>query len=138
VRLRLRGWAAAAIARRPSLCVKARSRIGRPVVAAGVLHTRPRQRRRDARMQLLVAITDEHIFVLEYRARMLSVTVGRVLEDLPRAGVVAQWQQRRLIPGVRVELSWPHEHVFLTGTLRPGPDTDALLGQLASDEFTEL
>ena len=73
------------------------------------------------------------VYLLDCRRRTLGPRVGGVLNHLPRSGLVAQWQHRRL--GVRAELSWPEEHVFLTANARPGPQTDLAIGLLMGSEL---
>jgi hypothetical protein len=117
------------------LLENARSRIGRDVHGATVLvidsglfgaATRPGQR-------LVIAITDDDVYLLVYRARTLAPSLGGVVRHLPRAGVVVQW--RHCLLNVNVELAWPAQHVFLTGQACPGSQTDSVLGQLMSSEL---
>jgi hypothetical protein len=114
----------------------AQARIGRPVHAATVLAVGagPLSGLRAGRAEhVVLAVTDEHVYLLDYRRRTLGPRVGGVLSHLPRSGLVAQWQRRRL--GVRAELSWPEEHVFLTANARPGPQTDLAIGLLMGSEL---
>jgi hypothetical protein len=112
------------------------ARIGRPVHAAtvlavgagalrGLIAGRPEH--------LVLAVTDEHVYLLEYRRRTFAPRVGGVVTHLPRSGLVAQWQRRPL--DVKAELSWPDEHVFLTGRARPGAQTDRAIGLLMGSEL---
>src|SRR4051794_17150482 len=116
----------------------AQARIGQPVHAAVVLTlgggglTALTTSRR-GREQLLLAVTDEHVYLLDYQPRTLAPRVGGVVAHLPRSGLVAQWRRRRL--GVSAELSWPEEHVFLTGRAPPGPQTDLAIGLLIGSEL---
>lgn len=74
------------------------------------------------------------MFVLQLRdLRPLALTVGGVLARLPRAGLVAHWRPRLL--GVRAELSWPDEHVFLRGDVPRDPRSDHLIGLLTVSEL---
>lgn len=82
----------------------------------------------------LLAVTDEHVYLLEYRRRTLAPRVGGVVAHLPRRGLVAQWQ-RRALGAVSAELSWPEEHAFLTGRASPGPQTDQAIGLLMGSEL---
>jgi len=112
------------------------SRIGRPVHAATVLSVGAGALRgliAGRAEHLVLAVTDEHVYLLDYRRRTLAPRVGGVIGHLPRAGLVAQWQRRRL--DVKAELSWPEEHVFLTGRARLGAQTDRAIGLLMGSEL---
>jgi hypothetical protein len=82
---------------------------------------------------LVVAITDDEVYLLDYRARTVAPSVGAIVRHLPRSGVVVQWRRRLL--DVKIELSWPDQHVFLSGGASPGSQTDRVLGQLMSSEL---
>jgi hypothetical protein len=114
----------------------AQARIGRSVHAATVLNVGA-----DAlgglvagrAEHLVLAVTDEDVYLLEYRRRTLGPRVGGVVNHLPRSGLVGQWKRRRL--DIKAELSWPDEHVFITGRARPGPQTDRAIGLLIGSEI---
>ena len=113
------------------------ARIGRHVHAATILQLGTRTidallPRRDSE-QILLAITDEHVYLLECQRRTLAPQIGAVLEHLPRNGLVATWKRRRL--NVKAELSWPEQHVFISATARPGAHTDHVIGLLMGSEL---
>lgn len=115
------------------------ARIGRPVHAALVLELGAGAVARalvpgQHPEHLVLAVTDEHVYLLEYRRRTLAPRVGGVVAHLPRSGLVAQWQ-RRALGRVSAELSWPEQHVFLTGRASPGPQTDLVIGLLIGSEL---
>ena len=112
------------------------ARIGRPVHAATVLTVGAGALRGvlgGRSEHLVLAVTDEHVYLLDYRSRTFAPRVGGVVGHLPRTGLVAQWQRRRL--AVKAELSWPEEHVFVTGRARPGAQTDRAIGLLMGSEL---
>jgi hypothetical protein len=112
------------------------ARIGRPVHAATVLTVGAGVLRGllgAQSEQLVLAVCDEHVYLLDYRARTFAPRVGGVVTHLPRTGLVAQWQRRGL--DVKAELSWPEEHVFVTGRARPGAQTDLAIGLLMGSEL---
>jgi hypothetical protein len=114
----------------------AQARIGRPVHAALVLSVgagAPRALATGCREHLVLAVSDEHVYLLDYRQRTFAPRVGGVVAHLPRSGLVAHWQRRRL--GMTAELSWPEEHVFVAARARPGPQTDLAIGLLMSSEL---
>ena len=81
----------------------------------------------------MLAVTEEHVYLLDYRSRTFAPRVGGVVAQLPRTGLVAQSQRRRL--DVKAELSWPEEHVFISGRARPGAQTDLAIGLLIASEL---
>lgn len=135
---RLAHIAAAATGSENWLLEQARSRIGRHIHAAAVLvvHAGPLGGTRRGAEQLVVALSEDDVHLLDYHARTIAPGVGGVVQHLPRAGVVAQWHRRLF--DVKVELSWPDQHVFLTGGMRPGQQSDRLLGQLIASELDQL
>ena len=121
---------------RVSLTEAAQARIGCRVHAAIVLELGPRGPAAllGTRSEpVLMAITDGDVYLLDCRRTTLGPRVGGVVDHLPRTGLVSQWKRRRL--DVRAELSWPHAHVYLTATTRPGPQTDLAIGLLMSSEL---
>lgn len=137
MRQRLRRRMTGALQRAPtSLADAAQARIGRPVHAAIALELGARGPTAllGARSeQMLLAITDLDVYLLDCRRTTLGPRVGGVIDHLPRAGLVSRWHHRRL--AVKAELSWPEAHVYLTGRARPGQQTDHAIGLLMSSEF---
>lgn len=84
---------------------------------------------------LVIAITDDDVYLLDCRAHMLARGMGRVVRHLPRSGVVVQW--RRLLLDIRIELWFAEQHVFLTGAARACPQTDHVLGLLMASELAQ-
>jgi hypothetical protein len=114
----------------------AQARIGRRVHAAIVLELGargPATLLGGRSEPMLLAITDDDVYLLDCRRTTLGPRVGGVVDHLPRGGLVSHWQRRRL--DVRAELSWPEAHVYLTATTRPGPQTDLAIGLLMSSEL---
>jgi hypothetical protein len=120
------------------LLENARSRIGRDVQSAAVIlvDDGPLGAAAWRGERLVIAITDDEVYLLDYRARTFTPSFGSVVRQLPRSGVLVQWRRRVL--DIRVELSWPKQHVFLTGTACLDSQTDRVLGQLMSSEFEQL
>lgn len=115
----------------------ARVRVGRDVRGATVLALDGGPLGAAARRgeQLVIAITDDEVYLLDYRARTLAPSLGAVVRRLPRKGVVVQWRRRVL--DIEVELWWPERNVFLTGKACLGSRTDRVLGQLMSSELEQ-
>lgn len=134
---RLARLAAAATGSEQWLLETARSRIGRDVLAATALDidAGPLGRARRGE-QLLIAVTDDDIYLLDYRSRTIGPTIGGVLQHLPRSGVLVQWRRRPM--HLKLELSWPEQHTFITGAARPGAHTDRVLGELIGSELEDL
>jgi hypothetical protein len=119
-----------------SLADAAQARIGRQVHAAMVLELGRRGPRAllGARAeQVVLAITDLDIYLLDCRRTTLGPRVGGVIDHLPRTGLVSQWRRRRL--DVKAELSWPEDHVYLSARTRPSQQTDHAIGLLMSSEL---
>jgi hypothetical protein len=119
-----------------SLADAAQARIGRPVHAAIVLELGARGPTSllGARSeQVVLAITDLDVYLLDCRRTSFGPRVGGVVDHLPRTGLVSQWHHRRL--RVKAELSWPEAHVYLTARARPGEQTDHAIGLLMSSEL---
>jgi hypothetical protein len=83
--------------------------------------------------RVLLAVTDEDVYLLDCRRTTLGPRVGGVIDHLPRIGLVSQWHHRRL--DVKAELSWPEAHVYLTARARRGEQTDHAIGLLMTSEF---
>jgi hypothetical protein len=121
---------------RMSLAEAAQARIGRRVHAAIVLELGvrgPAALLGGRSAPMLMAITDDHVYLLHCRRTTLGPRVGGVVDHLPRDELVSHWQRRRM--DVKAHLSWPEAHVYLTATTRPGPQTDLAIGLLLSSEF---
>jgi len=119
-----------------SLADAAQARIGRPVHAAIVLDVGargPSVLLGGRSEQVVLAITDLDVYLLDCRRTTLGPRVGGVVDHLPRTGLVSQWHHRRL--QVKAELSWPEAHVYLTARARPGQQTDRAIGLLMSSQF---
>ena len=119
-----------------SLADAAQARIGRPVHAAIVLDIGargPSVLLGGRSEQVVLAITDLDVYLLDCRRTTLGPRVGGVVDHLPRTGLVSQWHHRRL--QVKAELSWPEAHVYLTARARPGQQTDHAIGLLMSSQF---
>ncbi|MEA2130860.1 MAG: hypothetical protein QOJ85_3751 [Solirubrobacteraceae bacterium] len=130
------GRAASLLGAPPSLADAAQARIGRQVHAAIVLElgTRgPTTLIRTRTERVLLAVTDEDVYLLDCRRTTLGPRVGGVIDHLPRIGLVSQWHHRRL--DVKAELSWPEAHVYLTARARRGEQTDHAIGLLMTSEF---
>ena len=88
---------------------------------------------------VLLALTQTTVYLLELRdLRPLSLTVGGVLQALPRDELVAHVKAQRVRGRVRVELSWPQRALFVYGRARPGHAVDELAGRLAADELERM
>src|SRR3954470_12945068 len=88
-------------------------RIGRAVIAAAPLRVRRPGGPRARPEHVLLALTDETVYVLWFRdQRPFGARVGGVLEALPRGELVAHWSPR-LGGRLRAELSWPDHGRFL-------------------------
>jgi hypothetical protein len=93
---------------------------------------KPRKPRR-----VVLALTDQDIWLLEFRHWGIGFTIGAVRGRLPRDGLVAHWRHRRWIwPAVwRAELSWPDSATYVEGEMITGDDADRIMGLLASDSL---
>ena len=87
--------------------------------------------------QMVIALTDADLWLLEYRYRVIGFTVGAPLCHLPRHGLVANWRRRRFTwPAVwRAEFSWPFMATNIEAALVSCNDTLRLMGLLDADEF---
>jgi hypothetical protein len=87
--------------------------------------------------EVVIALTDEQIWLLDVRDWAVWFSVGRVLGHLPRRGVVAHWYRRWWAwPTVwRAELSWPESSTYVEGSLPSCKDTERLIGLMTMDEL---
>lgn len=88
---------------------------------------------------VVLALTEDDLWILEFRSWAVGFDVGGVLCRLPRFGLVSQWRHRAWAwPAVwRAELSWPEIATYVTGSLIGGQDADRIMGLLAADEFAD-
>jgi hypothetical protein len=107
----------------------AERRIGRPVHVAVPLLV---DRRPGAPVRLLVALSDDTVYLLELRG---SRNVGGVTAALPRTELVAHFHRR--LRRLRAELSWPDRQAFIAGRLTPGAAADELIGLVTADELEQ-
>ena len=84
----------------------------------------------------VIAITDEHVYLLQQRTHPLGAALGGVIAHYPLAGAVATWRRRPLT--IAAEISWPDEHAFLAGRMPLGAHTERVLGLLTASEFAHL
>jgi hypothetical protein len=119
------------------LLENARSRIGRDVQSAAVIvvDDGPLGAAAWRGERLVIAVTDDEVYLLDYRPRTFTPSLGCVVRQLPRSGVLVRW--RRRLVDIKVEFSWPKQHVFLTGTACLDAQTDRVLGQLMSSELEQ-
>ena len=106
---RLAARAAAILGNDDALLTAARARLGERVhaavildVGAGILSALLPRRSAE---QLLLAVTDDDIYLLECQRRTLAPKVGGVRHRVPRASLVATWKRRRV--AITAELSCP-------------------------------
>jgi hypothetical protein len=88
-------------------------------------------------LRIVVALTDDSLYLVELRSGAVSFSVGTVLCRFPRYGLVAQWRHRWWAwPAVwKAELCWPGAFTFVEGALMAGADADRLMGLLVADDF---
>ena len=128
-----------------SLALACERRLGQVVLAASTLNVhrvvspagnlRPRHP-----LRLALAMTDEDLWLLEFRYWIVGFDVGAVLCRFPRRGLVGQWCHRWWgWPAVwKAELSWPALATYVVGSLLWGDDADRIMGLLAADEFATV
>ena len=83
--------------------------------------------------QLLLAVGDEHVWLLDCRRRTLAERPGAVRHRVPRSELLVTSRRRRL--HVDVELSWPAGELFIAAGARRGPATDRVIGLLLADDL---
>lgn len=83
--------------------------------------------------QLLLAVGDEHVWLLDCRRRTLAERPGAVRHRVPRTELLVTSRRRRL--DVHVELSWPAGGLFIAAGARRGPATDHVIGLLLADDL---
>ena len=81
-------------------------------------------------LRVLLARTDDALYLLEYRYRVLACRVGGVICDLPRRGLVAQCKRQPWAWPMtwRAEFSWPDAATFMAGALMASDEADRLVG----------
>jgi hypothetical protein len=91
-------------------------------------------------LRVVLAMTDEDLWLLEFRYWVVGFDVGAVLSRFPRCGLVSQWHHQWWgWPAVwKAELSWPTLATYVVGSLIGGDDADRIMGLLAADEFATL
>lgn len=82
--------------------------------------------------QLLLAVGDEHVWLLDCRRRTLAERPAAVRHRVPRTELLVTSRRRRL--DVHVELSWPAGGLITAGARR-GPATDHVIGLLLADDL---
>ena len=134
---RLAARAAAILGNDDALLTAARARLGERVhaavildVGAGILSALLPRRSAE---QLLLAVTDDDIYLLECQRRTLAPKVGGVRHRVPRASLVATWKRRRV--AITAELSCPDQQLHIVATTRPGPSADRVIGLLMNSEL---
>jgi len=87
--------------------------------------------------EVVIALTDDHFWLLDVRDRALWFSVARVLGYVARRGLVAHWHRRWWAwPTVwRAEFSWPESSTYIEGSLPNCKDTEKLIGLLTTDEL---
>ncbi len=90
-------------------------------------------------LRVVLALTEDDLWLLEFRYWALGFDVGGVLCRFPRAGLVSQWRHRSWAwPAVwKAEMSWPELATYVTGSLLGGDDANRIMGLLAADEFDD-
>ena len=83
--------------------------------------------------QLLLAVGDEHVWLLDCRRRTLAERPGAVRHRVPRSELLVTSRRRRL--DVHVELSWPAGELFIAAGAQRGPATDRVIGLLLADDL---
>ena len=88
-------------------------------------------------LRLVLAMTDEEVWLLEFEYWVVGFHVGAALCCFPRAGLVTQWRHRWWAwPAVwNAELSWPWLGTYVVGSLIGGDDADRIMGLLTADEL---
>ena len=116
----------------------AERRVGAAVHAA--VPMRLHERALGSNPQLLLALTDDTVYVLELRDRrpVAGLKVGGVTAAIPRDELVAHFERRRLSGRVRAELSWPQRQAFIAGDLPNDELAEELIGLIAADEIDRL
>jgi hypothetical protein len=87
--------------------------------------------------RMVVALTDEEVWLLELRYRVMGFMVGVPLCQLPRRVLVANWRRRRFRwPAAwQAEFCWPYQAVFIEGDLVDAEDAERIMGLLTADEL---
>lgn len=119
-----------------TLSVRVQRRV-HEVIRAAVLVTLTRGAVADAltlgpRRQVVLALTDERVWILEHR---WPSAIGGVIADYERGETVLHTHRRPLARRHRIEISWPASHGFLVGTIPACEASDLLIGHLAADEL---
>jgi hypothetical protein len=129
--------AAAIVGNDDTLRAAAQARLGERVhaavildVGAGALHALLPRRGAE---RLLLAVTDDDVYLLECRRRTLAPRLGGVRHRVARASLIATWQRRRL--AIRAELSCPAQQLHIVATARLGPSADRVIGLLMNSEL---
>ncbi len=119
-------------------------RLGRVVEVASVFYVRravsPNGRFGSPKpMRVVLALTSDALYLLEFRYWLFGLSIGSVLSRLPRHGAVPHCRHRWWAwPSPwRVDLAWPELVLLVVGELPGGPDSDRIVGLLASDEFED-
>jgi hypothetical protein len=129
--------AAAIVGNDDTLLEAAQARLGERVhaavildVGAGTLHALLPRRRAE---QLLLAVTDDDVYLLACRRRTLAPMLGAVRHRVARESLIATWQRQRL--AITAELSCPDQQLHIVATTRPGPSADRVIGLLMNSEL---
>jgi hypothetical protein len=125
-----------------TLVIACERRIGQRVRVASTLHVRrvesPAGRARPCKPErMVIALTDNDLWLLAYRYWVVGFSIGAVLCHWPRRAAVVHWRRRWWTwPSVwRLELSWPARGFYVEGDLMGGLDADLLIGLTTSDDF---
>jgi hypothetical protein len=88
-------------------------------------------------LRLVLAMTDEDLWLLELRYWVVGFDVGAALCRFPRPGLVTDWRHRWWgWPAVwKAQLSWPALATYVAGSVIGGDDADRIIGLLAADQF---
>jgi hypothetical protein len=91
------------------------------------------------RLRVVLALTAEAVYLLEFRYWLVGMSVGPVISCLPRDRLVACCRRRWWAwPSPwRAELCWPEAALFLAGELADGEDAQKLIGLLTAGEFEQ-
>ena len=120
-----------------SLLTAAHARLGERVhaavildVDAGILSALLPHRNAE---QLLLAVTDDDVYLLECQRRTLAPKVGGVRHRVARTNLIVGWQRRRV--SITAELSCPEQQLHIVATARPGPSAERVIGLLMNSEL---
>jgi hypothetical protein len=91
-------------------------------------------------LRVVLALTEDDLWLLEFRYWTVGFDVGAALCRFPRLGVISQWSHRAWAwPAAwKAELSWPELGTYVVGSLIGGDDADRIMGLMAADEFDDL